>query len=175
MKVDISKIQGYSEMSAEDKVKALESYEFNDSGAEIEKLKAALDKASSEAASHKRALREKQTAEEAKAAAEAEEREGIMKELEALRKDKAITAHKASYLEIGYDSEMAEANAKALHAGDFETVFANQKKFIEMQKKAAAAAAIDSQPSLTNGDPVNGASAGDQLMNDLRRYAGLPT
>ena len=50
MKIDTSKITGYSEMSAEDKLKALEGFEFDepkhDSG-ETDKLKAALSKAKS--------------------------------------------------------------------------------------------------------------------------------
>lgn len=182
MKVDTSKINGYAEMSSEEKLSALEAYEFDsppppspvDNG-ELERLKAALDKATSEAAANKKALREKQSAEEAKAAQEAEERESILKELEALKKDKAISAHKAQYLELGYDAEMAETNAKALYSGDFDTVFSNQKKFIEAQRKAAAASALDSQPGLSTGSPMTKENVGDPFEASLRKFAGLPT
>lgn len=178
MRIDTSKIDGYSEMTAEEKLRALEDYELDPptgENAELSRLKSALDKATSEASSYKKALREKQTAEEAKAAADAEERESIIRELDALKKDKAISSHKAAYLELGYDADTADANAKALHAGDFATVFANHKKFIETQKKNAAAAAIDSQPNITNGDPVTGRNAGDKFTTDMRKFAGLPT
>ncbi len=178
MKIDTSKINGYSEMTAEEKLRVLEDYELDSpvgDASELSKLKSALDKATSEAASYKKALREKQTAEEAKAAADAEERESIIRELDALKKDKVISSHRTAYLELGYDAETADANAKALHAGDFATVFANQKKFIEAQKKTAAAAAIDSQPALTNGNPVTGRNAGDKFTADVRKFAGLPT
>ena len=62
MKVDVSKIAGFDEMSAEDKVKAVLEYEFDepkapDTSAEINRLKAALSKANSESAEWKRALR----------------------------------------------------------------------------------------------------------------------
>ena len=69
MKVDTSKINGYSEMSAEEKLAALESFEIEvpNGDGEIEKLKAALSKSNSEAAEYKRQLRAKQTDEEAKA------------------------------------------------------------------------------------------------------------
>ena len=50
MKIDVSKIDGYAEMSAEDKLKALEEYEFEtpiitkDSSEEVKNLKDALSK-----------------------------------------------------------------------------------------------------------------------------------
>ena len=74
MKFDVSKIEGYAEMSAEDKVKALEEYEIEvpkDNTAEVNNLKEALSKANSqtskacsEAAEWKRQYREKQTEQE---------------------------------------------------------------------------------------------------------------
>ena len=65
MKIDTSTINGYAEMSAADKLKALEAYEFEapaqkDDG-EVTRLKAALSKANSEASDWKKQLREKQT------------------------------------------------------------------------------------------------------------------
>lgn len=53
-KIDTSKITGYAEMSAEDKLKALEAFEYEDNAAELEKQKAAVSKANSEAAEWKR-------------------------------------------------------------------------------------------------------------------------
>ena len=38
-KIDTSKIPGYAEMSAEDKLKALEAFEYDDNAAEVERLK----------------------------------------------------------------------------------------------------------------------------------------
>ena len=46
-KIDTSKITGYAEMSAEDKLKALEAFEYEDNAAELEKQKAAVSKANS--------------------------------------------------------------------------------------------------------------------------------
>ena len=56
------KITGYAEMSAEEKLKALEEFEIEtpkDSNEEVTKLKAALSKANSDAAEWKRQFREK--------------------------------------------------------------------------------------------------------------------
>ena len=58
MKIDVSKISGYAEMSAEEKVKALEAFESEEKQTkdsdEVIKLKEALNKATSEAAQNKR-------------------------------------------------------------------------------------------------------------------------
>lgn len=175
MKVDTSKIDGYETMSAEEKLRALEAYEFEAPKAdtsELNRLKAALDKATSEAAANKRALRERQTDEEAKAAAAQEELDSMKQELESLRADRTMGQHKASYMEIGYDAETAEANAKALMSGDFATVFANEKRFIEAQKKAALAGAINNQPNLSAGNPPSIQKEPDELAA-FRKAAGL--
>ena len=55
-KIDTSTIAGYAEMTAEQKLAALESFEYDDGSKQNEKLKAAMDKAASEAASYKKKL-----------------------------------------------------------------------------------------------------------------------
>ena len=53
MKIDTSKITGYADMTAEEKLKALEEFEIEtpkDNGDEVTKLKTALSKANSDAA-----------------------------------------------------------------------------------------------------------------------------
>ena len=59
MTVDVSKIDGYAEMSAEDKVKALEALNLEDEEmkAELERYKNANSKANSEAAEYRRQLK----------------------------------------------------------------------------------------------------------------------
>ena len=111
--------------------------------------------------------------EEAKAAKEAEERAEMEKELASLRKEKAIGTYKAAYLELGYDAEAAAENAEALHSGDFAKVFSNQKKFIEAQKKAAAAGALDKQPGLSSGNPMNSENVESSPVNAFRKGAGI--
>ena len=49
-KIDTSKIEGYAEMTPEQKLAALEGFEYEDNSAELEKQKNALSKANSEAA-----------------------------------------------------------------------------------------------------------------------------
>ena len=111
MRIDTARIENYETMSAEDKLKALEEYEFetpapkeND---EVTKLKAALSKANSDAAEWKRQFREKQTEAE-RAEAERKEREAAVEdELRTLRRDKSVSGYVAQYLALGYTQELA--------------------------------------------------------------------
>ena len=76
------KIEGYAEMSAEEKLKALEEFELAEN--DDTKLKEALNKATAEASSYKKQLREKQTEQEkleAERKEEAEKREALLNSL----------------------------------------------------------------------------------------------
>lgn len=179
MKVDTTKISGFEEMSTDEKLNAVLDFEFenDDSTAskdsEIERYKNALTKANSEAASYKKQLRERQSAEEVKAAQDAEEKENLLKQVEELTKEKTLKQYEASYLHLGYDENTAKENAEALHSGNMDVVFANHKKFIEAQRKEAVAANLKNQPTLTTGNPVSGKDAEDAAMAGLRKHFGL--
>ena len=49
-KIDITKIEGYDKMTPEEKLAALEAFEYEDNFSELEKYKNAASKANSEAA-----------------------------------------------------------------------------------------------------------------------------
>ena len=175
MKIDTGKIAGYADMSTEEKLAALEGLELEipapDHG-EMQKLKEAVSRANSEAAEYKKQLRAKLSDDEAKAAQDAEEREAILKELEGLKRDKAVGTYQAKFLSLGYDAQSAEKAAKALQAGDFDTVFAAQEAFIETAKKSAVAQSLKNQPSLTNGNPLGGENVENAMLSSLRKAAG---
>ena len=177
MRIDTTKIEGYADMSPEQKLAALEGYDVEVPGpdtSEIQRLKEAVSRANSEAADYKKQLRAKQTDDEAKAAEDAKAREAMQQELESLRRDKAIGAYQAKFLELGYDAADAADAAKALQAGDFDKVFAVQAAFIDATKKAAVAGALDHQPGLTPGDPIGKEAQKQAEIAKLRRYMGLP-
>ena len=177
MKIDTTKIEGYADMSPEQKLAALEGYDMEVPGpdnSEIQRLKDAVSRANSEAADYKKQLRAKQTDDEAKAAEDAKAREAMQQELESLRRDKAIGTYRAKFLELGYDAEAAADAASALQAGEFDKVFAAQAAFIDATKKAAVAGALDKQPGLTPGDPVGKEAQKQAEIAALRRYMGLP-
>ena len=174
MKILTDKIKGFAEMSDADKVAALLSLDLPDPVDMSQFVeKKVFDAKATEASNLSKQLKSKMSDEEAKAAKEAEERAAMEKELASLRKEKAIGTYKAAYLELGYDAEAAAENAEALHSGDFAKVFSNQKKFIEAQKKAAAAGALDKQPGLSSGNPLSGENAEDAAVIAFRKGAGI--
>ena len=153
-KLDTTLIEGYDNMTPEQKVAALESLEYEDHAAELEKTKNALTKANGDAAEWKRKHNALLTEDELKRQKEAEERQSIMDELNTLRAEKLISGYKASYMANGYDEALAEQTARALAAGEMDTVFANQKTFQEAHDKALKA-------QLMGGTPKPAGDGGD--------------
>lgn len=175
-KIDVTKIDGYESMSAEEKLAALEAYEFEPTAPDKDsetKLKEALSRANGDAAEWKRKYRA--TLDDAKRAEEerAEENKKRDEELEQLRKERAVSKLEAQYLAVGYSAELASATAQAQADGDTATVLANQMKFIEETKKNIEAAALGKQPPITPGQPPKGESDDDKLMKTMLKYAGL--
>jgi hypothetical protein len=145
MKIEID---GYEEMTPEEKVAALEAnYES------VAKHKAAADKNASEAASYKKQLREKQTDEEAKEAERAAKDAAIMAELESLRHEKLVGTYTTAYMAMGYDEKLAKSTADAMAKGDTETVFKNQKLHLENREKALKAELLKQTPPPAPGTP----------------------
>ena len=177
MKIDISKIEGYADMSAEDKLKALEGYEFEtpkDTTEEVTKLKNALSKANSDAAEWKRQFREKQTEQERAEAERAEREKAVEEELRGLRRDKTVSGYVAQCLALGYDKDLALRAAEAMADNDAATIFACQQDFLENKKKELEAAALNKQPTLTPGSPPTAKQADNEATNQLRKVMGLP-
>ena len=122
-----------------------------DNSTEIERLKNALSKSNTEAAEFKRQLREKMSAEEIKAKEDAEKLDALIKERDALLREKTIAGHKAKYLALGYDEKLAEETAEALESGNLDKVFANQKKHIESVDKKVRAEVLKNTPTPEGG------------------------
>ena len=154
-KIDTSKIEGYAEMTPEQKLAALEGFEYEDNAAELEKQKNALSKANSEAAEWKRKHNALLSTEEKKKQEDAEKLAQMEQELADLRKGKTVSEYKAKFVAQGYDEALAEETAKALADGDSAKVFANQSKFLEEYAKKVKADAIKKTPK-----PGAGAGSG---------------
>lgn len=142
-KIDTTKIAGYSDMSAEEKLAALEAFEYEDSVPDLQRYKDAVTRANREAAEMKRKYQETLSKDEQAEAQKKEEFERMQTELEALKKERTIAAHKADFLGLGYDDELAAASAQALTDGKMDVVFANQKKYLEAHDKALKAEAYE--------------------------------
>ena len=179
MKVDVSKIEGFAEMSAEDKLNAVLAYEFDepkatDGNAEITKLKAALSKANSESAEWKRQFREKQSEAERAEAERAEREKAKDEELAALRRGKVVDEYAKKCMGMGYTAELAAECAEAMADGRFNDVFTIQQNFMEAKAKEIEAAALNRQPGLTTGAPPVSVTAEAEAENRRRAYFGLP-
>lgn len=176
-KIDVSKIEGYEAMTAEDKLNALLGYEFEDpkpaESADSSKLKEALSKANSEAAAYKRQLREKQTEAERAEADRAEAEKQLREELDNYRTKERLSNYRAQLMAAGIDADTAALMAQALPDGVSDEYFAATKTFIENQKQAIATEALNNQPGLSVGTPPKGKTAEELEMETLRRNIGL--
>jgi len=142
--IDTSKIEGYENMTAEEKVKALEGYSFADPDYSGYVKKEVFDKTASELAQSKKDLKARMSDEE-KAKIETENLlKQYKEEAETLRKEKSISENKAKLISAGYDETLAAESAKALVDGDIATVIKNQQTVIENVKKIAKGEAMAS-------------------------------
>lgn len=152
MKIDVTKIEGYENMTAEEKLAALEGFEIPEPDYSGLVKKDLLDKANSEAANYKKQLREKMSEDEKKAIQQAEEIAVMKAELENLRQEKAITDLTKRWMGVGYSEELAAATAKASAEGDMDAVFKNHAKFLADREKALKAEILKSTPTPPAGD-----------------------
>lgn len=105
--------------------------------AELARQKAALDKATKEAGDYKKQLRAKQTAEEAAAEEAKTQQEALMKELETLRKERAVASTTAKVLPIVGDNAVAGQIAEYLYgADDVDSALAAIQKAWTAKEKA---------------------------------------
>lgn len=175
-KIDTSKIEGYAEMTPEQKLAALEGYEYEDHSEELERQKAAVTKANGEAAEWKRKHTALLSEDEKKKQEDADKLASMEKELAELRKGKVVSDYKAKFVAQGYSEELADETAKALADGDMTKVFANQQKFLTDYAKGVKAEALKGTPK-----PPAGGSSTDvdfakkieeaQKMGDLTAVA----
>lgn len=180
MKIDVTKIENYDQMSDSEKLEAVLNFEVEtpapeptpDNG-ETQKLRDALNKASSQAADYKRQLHEKMSADEL-AKAQREERENALREeLESLRRERTVSNYTNSYLAMGYDAETAKSLASNLPDGLGEDFFSAQKSFLDSRVQQIRTEILNSQPQPTAGAPLTSKSAEDLELAQLRKWSGL--
>ena len=157
MKIDTTKISGYSEMTAEEKLAALEAFEIAEPDLSGYVKKDLANKYASEAAEYKKQLRERMTEDEAAKAKAAEDMASIMAELETLRAEKTIGEYTTQFMGIGYDEALAKATATAMQKGDMATMFKNHTKFVADREKALKA-------ELLKGTPTPPAGVGEKVV-----------
>lgn len=148
--------KAYKEGMTEDEISAALETVGQGNEAEVNRLKAALSKANSEAADYKKQLRTKQTDDEAAAAAQKEEHDRLVQENADLKRSMALSERKAKLLAMGYDENLADETAAAMVDGDMDKVMANQSKYLEAQKKVIQADQMRKTPRPAAGSETGG-------------------
>ena len=168
MKIDTNKIQGYADMTPEEKLKALEGYEMADPDYSGYVKKEVFDKTASELADSKKQLREKMSADEIKAKEDAEKQEKLQSDYDALLKKVSISENKAKLLALGYEDKLASDTAEAMVEGNLEKVFANQKKHLEGVEKKIREDVLRNTPK-----PEGGNSSSTMTKEKLRGMSAV--
>lgn len=154
-KIDTTLIAGYEDMTAEEKLSALEAFEYNDYSTEVDKLKKAVSKANSEAAEYKKKHKELLSEESQKKIENEEYLENIQKELATLKLEKAQNEFKARYMANGYSEELASKAAVALTENDYDTMFKIQSEYLSSRDKDIKANLLKNSPKPPNPSPDN--------------------
>ena len=169
-KIDVTKIEGYADMTPEEKLKALEGYDVPDPDYSGYVKKDVFDKTASELAAKKKELNEKMSEDEQKKAKEAEERQALEEKYNALLRENAVSKNKTKLLGLGYDEKLADETAEAMADGDLEKVFKNQKKFLEGFEKSIRAEVLKDTPEPTgDGDTKTMTLKGLRKMTPMER------
>jgi len=120
---------------------------------ETKKAKASFDRTSSEIAEYKRQLndykqqlKDRMTDEEKNRKEQEDLLEALRKDNEEMKKQIAIADSKAKLAGLGYSEDLASETATALYSGDLETVYRNQKAFMEAREKEIRAQVIKDTP-----------------------------
>lgn len=172
MKIDVAQITDYDSLSLEEKVAALENFEYDDHSEAVEtlgKYKDATDKATREAAEYKKqlkALQEQQKTGNTKA-------DDTIAQLQAqvaeLTRQNTIASYAAQFTALGYDAELAQATAIATADGDVAKVFENQRIFLEAHDKQTKADILKQTPK-----PGQGGTGKQAPAMTLEKFRKLP-
>lgn len=163
-KIDTSKIAGYSAMSAEEKLAALEAYEVENDASEIENYRKMISKANTEAAEWKRKHNALLTEEEQAKVARDTEFQAMKDRVETLEKEKTVATYNASFASMGYKPETATKISEALANGDMNNVFALMKQHSEDKEKELRAEILKSTPTPSTAGNVSKTLTAEEIM-----------
>lgn len=166
--IDTTGIENFDSMTADEKVAALLAFQYDDGADKIKaaeenaaKMKAAFDKASSEAAGYKKQLNASKSEEELKRQESEETLKALQAELAEFKQREQISTAKAAFLGGGFDETTAADAATAFIAGDIEKMSAALKKFRESIEVSTKSKLMGSNPK-----PESGAKTDDNGTDD---------
>lgn len=155
MKIDTSKIEGYEDLTAEEKVQVLEAFELEEDTKELEKAKKNIARANGEAADWKRKYKALEEEKQGEKNASEIALERLQAEVQQLQKEKKESEHKANFLSLGYEEGLANEAARALIEGDLSKFFECQKKHQVDYKKNIEKEAIINMSTPSGGGKEN--------------------
>ena len=174
MKINTDKIQGYADMTPEEKIKALEAFEVSEPDYSGYVKKDVFDKTASELTEYKKQLREKMSADEIKAKEDAEKQEKLQSDYDALLRKVNLSENKAKLLALGYEDKLASDTAEAMIEGNLDKVFANQKKHLESVEKKIREDVLHNTPKPEGGNSSNAMTKEkfrEMSANDRYKYS----
>lgn len=148
MKISTDGIQGFTDMTPEQKLEAIMALEVPDP-VDLSGFvkKDVFDAKASEAANLAKQLRSKQTDDEAAKAQAETERRALEENYNALLRKSTVAEHTAKFLALGYEEKLARETAEALFDGDMDKVFSNQQAFKTAMEKTIKADVLKQTPA----------------------------
>ena len=179
MKIDVSTIEGFDTMTAEQKLEALMELEVPDK-VDTSKMvsKELFDRKASELAEANKKLKSKMTEDEQKQAEIAEAAEAAAKEKEALlarvaelEKNNTLREYTLGFTNLGFDEKLAAETANLFEEKDSVKFFANMKKFLESYEKAIEKKLMDKTPG-PGGNAGNAGEGEDPAIKKAKALFG---
>lgn len=150
-KIDFSKIENWDNLSVEDKLKAIQDYEYDDFQEENSKLKGSFDKTSSELADLKKKYNSKLSEEELKEQERKLQEEELNRKYNELLHERNVANDTIAFKSAGYSDELSKELAELFSKYDIDsndkTLFFNKvKKFNDDRTKEIQAELVKNAP-----------------------------
>lgn len=146
-KIDTTLIEGYADMTPEQKLAALEALEIADPDYSGYVKKETFDKTASELAKAKKDILAKMTEDERAKQEREEELQRLREQNAQLESLVTIAKYKGKLLDLGYDDKLATAAATAWAEGDFDKVMSNHAAFLTAHDNKLKADMLGEMPT----------------------------
>lgn len=154
-KIDTSLIEGYADMTPEQKIAALESMELAEPDYSGYVKKDVFDKTASDLAKMKKDSLARMSEEERAKRETEEELEQLRARNKELERNATVSSYKAKYLAMGFDDKLAEETAQAWADGNQSKVIDNTAAFLAAHDKVVKADMLGKTPLPPAGSGVD--------------------
>lgn len=171
MKIDTTAIEGYADMTPEQKLAALEALELPEPDYSGYVKKDMFDKKVSELNAAKKDVLAKMSEDERAKQEREEELAQLRERNKELERTVSIASYKATYLGMGYDDALAEDTANAWADGNFEKIIQNQQKYNDAYAKKVKAGMLGTMetPPAGSGEKAVTAEEIMAITDDAKR------